>query len=250
MNVGLYQSAATLSALERWQDVVSQNITSAQTSGYRKRTIQFSSEVAGKWNINPSAKNAGRENEHEVLFTRATNGINFLHGETQPTRRDLDVAIQGEGFFELKGPDGQKFYTRNGEFRMTPERLLVAGAGLQVMTASGDAVTLRPGTDPITINRDGLIIQGAVPLGKLAVLSFDHPQNLIAIAGGMFIEGNNTGKHSVDDPEIMQGYIEASNVQSLREMVDLVLIARAYEANQKIITSIDQQMGKALEALG
>ncbi len=250
MNIGLYQSASTLSALERWQDTVAQNITSAQTTGYRKRTMQFSSDVAGKWNLRPDAKNPGAEDEHAVLFTRATRGINFLNGETQPTRRELDVALQGEGFFELNGPDGQKLYTRSGEFRVTPERVLVGANGFEVMSEGGAAITLLPGGGSVTINRDGTVFQGETALGKLGVHRFTNTDGLVPTAGGMFIATPAAGRETVDEPELMQGYLEQSNVQPLREMVDLVLISRAYEANQKIITTVDSQMEKTLQALG
>lgn len=239
-----------MSALERWQDATSQNITSAQTTGYRKRTVEFSSQVAGKWNIRPDAKNAGPENEHEVLFTKVTTGINFMTGETQPTRRELDVAIQGDGFFEMDGPNGQKLYTRSGEFRMTPERVLVGAGGLPVLTEGGNQITLLPGGGSITINRDGTIFQGTTSLGKISVQKFSNTNGLIPTGGGMFIARPDAGKESVDQPELMQGYLEQSNVQPLREMVDLVLISRAYEANQKIITAADEQMGKTIQALG
>lgn len=250
MNIGLYQSASSLSALERWQDCVSQNITSAQTTGYRKRTVQFSSEVAGKWNIRPDMKGGGQENEHNVLFARVSNGINFLTGETQPTRRELDVAIQGDGFFELKGPDDQKLYTRSGEFRVTPERTLVGAGGFEVMTDGGNPIVLLPGGGAITINRDGTIFQGEIALGKLSIQKFADVNALRPTFGGLFVEGPGAGRETVDEPELMQGYLEQSNVQPLREMVDLVLISRAYEANQKVITSADEQMDKTLRALG
>jgi len=250
MNIGLYQSASSMSALERWQDATSQNITSAQTTGYRKRTVEFSSQVAGKWNLRPDAKNAGPEDEHAVLFTKVTTGINFMTGETQPTRRELDVAIQGDGFFEMDGPNGQKFYTRSGEFRMTPERTLVGAGGLPVLTEGGNQITMLPGGGAITINRDGTIFQGSTALGKLGIYKFSNPAALMPTAGGMFVALPEAGKDSMSNPELMQGYLEQSNVQPLREMVDLVLISRAYEANQKIITSADEQMEKTLQALG
>ena len=250
MNIGLYQSASSLSALERWQDAVSQNITSAQTAGFRKRTVQFSTQNAGKWNINPYAKNAGAENEHQVLFTKINTGINFLTGETQPTRRELDVAIQGDGFFEMNGPDGQKLYTRNGEFRVTPERVLVGAGGLEVLSEGGSPIVTLPGGGAITVNRDGTIFQGATSLGKISIQKFSNTAALMPTVAGLFVAGPNAGKESVDEPELMQGYLEQSNVQPLREMVDLVLISRAYEANQKIITTADKQMEKTLEALG
>jgi flagellar basal body rod protein FlgG len=248
MNIGLYQSASTLSALERWQDAVSQNITSSQTTGFRKRTMQFSSQVAGQWNINPHSK-GGADDVHDALFTHTTSGINFLNGETQPTRRELDVAIQGDGFFEIKMEDGRKVYTRSGEFAMRPDRTLVAG-GAEVMSDGDNPITLLPGGGPVTINRDGAVFQNGANLGKFAVKKFEHNDRLVPLAGGMFFAPPEAGISDVEEPELLQGYLEQSNVQALREMVDLVVISRAYEANQKIITTFDEQMEKSLQALG
>src|SRR6185312_15750447 len=108
MNIGLYQSASALSALERWQDVVAQNVTSSQTSGYRKRTISFSSQLAGELQTDPKARDAAAMS---TIFPKINTGINFTTGETQPTKRDFDIAIQGEGFFEVQMPDGTRAYT-------------------------------------------------------------------------------------------------------------------------------------------
>jgi flagellar basal-body rod protein FlgF len=248
MNIGLYQSAASMAALERWQDSVSQNITSGQTSGYRKRTIEFSTETAGS--LQPDARGRVGIDGTPALFPKTTAGINFLSGETMPTRRELDVAIQGDGFFEVRMPDGSTAYTRSGEFRLRPDRTLVSAAGLEVMAEGGDPIVLMPGQGQIVVNQDGTVVQGTLSLGKLSIQRFSNTAALVPSAGGLFIAGAAAGKSSVDTPELMQGYLEQSNVQPLREMVDLVLISRAYEANQKMITTIDQQMQKALEALG
>src|SRR6478736_1622412 len=249
MNIGLYQSAASMAALERWQDSVSQNITSGQTSGYRKRTIEFSTEAAGVLQPDDRAK-LGIDGGMPALFPKTSAGINFNSGETMPTRRELDVAIQGDGFFEAKMPDGSMAYTRSGEFRLRPDRTLVTGAGLEVMADGGNPIVLLPGQGQIVIGQDGTVSQGTLSLGKLSVQKFSNPSALMPTVGGMFVAGADAGKSAVEEPELMQGYLEQSNVQPLREMVDLVLISRAYEANQKMITTIDQQMQKALEALG
>lgn len=249
MNVGLYQSASALSALERWQDSVAQNITSSQTSGYRKRTINFSTQAAGELHTNPRAK-VGGDSALPMVFPKVNTGINFITGETQPTRRELDVAIQGEGFFEIQMEDGSKVYTRSGEFRMRPDRTLVTSSGHEVMNEVGAAMILPAGAGNVTINRDGMMFKGETQIGKLAVQKFADPSQLIPIAGGFFVPAAGVQPEAVDDPELMQGYLEGSNVTPLREMVDLVLISRAYEANQKIINTIDQQMQKSLEALG
>lgn len=249
MNIGLYQSAASMSALERWQDTVSQNITSAQNTGYRKRTVQFSTQSAGEFQVDPHAR-AGVDAGVPALFPQMRAGINFMTGETQPTRRELDVAIQGEGFFEVQLPDGSKGYTRSGEFRVRPDRTLVTSANCEVMSDGGSPIVMLPGGGSVTINRDGTIFQGTTALGRIAVRQFPDNAQLTASAGGMFTAPSGVQAERVDNPELLQGYLEQSNVQPLREMVDLVLISRAYEANQKIITTVDQQMEKALEALG
>ena len=249
MNIGLYQSAAALSALERWQDSVSQNITSSQNTGYRARTVNFSAQKAGELLTDPHA-HPGQDQGTPMLFPRATTGINFVTGETQPTRRELDVAIQGEGFFEVQQADGSRAYTRSGEFRTTADRMLTTANGDQVLNDSGTPITFLPSGGSISINADGTIFQGSTSLGKLSVQKFTDNSQLIPVAGGFFIPGGGATPTPVEKPELLQGYLEGSNVTPLREMVDLVLISRAYEANQKMITTVDEQTQKALDALG
>jgi flagellar basal body rod protein FlgG len=250
MNVGLYQSASALSALERWQDTVSQNITSSQTTGYRKRTVNFSSKLSGELQANPRAR-IGGEGSVPMLFPAMISGISFKNGETQPTRREFDVAIQGEGFFEIQRPDGTAVYTRSGEFRMRPDRTLVTSSGDEVQSTGGAPIVLLPNGGKVVINQDGTVFQGPTALGKLSVKKFADTSVLRPIAGGYFVPAQGSPPpEAVDDPELLQGYLEASNVTPLREMVDLVLISRAYEANQKVINAVDQQMQKTLDALG
>jgi len=249
MNIGLYQSASALSALERWQDAVSQNITSSETNGYRKRTVNFSTVSAGSIEVNPKG-HIGDEDSFETLFPKVNTGINFASGQTQTTRNELDVAIQGDGFFEVQMPDGSRAYTRDGEFRMRRDRVIVTSSGAEVLNDTGNPITMLPNGKPLVINRDGTMVQGDASLGKISVQKFANPALLTPAAGDYFLAGPGVAPEPVQDPELMQGYVEGSNVTSLREMVDLVLISRAYEANQKIITSIDDQMGKTLDALG
>jgi len=250
MNIGLYQSATALSALERWQDVVAQNITSSQTTGYRKRTINFSEQTGGVIQNGGSGKLAADGNGQATVFPQINTGVNFTTGETQPTRRDMDVAIQGEGFFEIKLPDGTKAYTRSGEFSMRNDRTLVTTGGQEVMSDGGSPIVMVAGGGDLVINRDGTLFQGTTSLGKLSIQKFANTAKLTPISGGYFTAGAGAGPAPVEQPELLQGYLEGSNVTPLREMVDMVLISRAYEANQKIITTSDETMQKTLDALG
>lgn len=248
MNIGLYQSASALSALERWQDAVAQNITSSDTNGYRKRTTNFSTTTAGQIQTDPGPR-AGSDTVFQTLFPKVNTAISFTTGQTQPTRRDMDIAIQGEGFFEVQMPDGSRAYTRNGEFRLSSDRTIMAGPG-QVLTEAGAPITLLQNGQPLVMNRDGTLFQGDVAIGRLSVQRFADPSRLMPSTGGFFVPAPGMDPEPVEEPELMQGYLESSNVTPLREMVDLVLISRAYEANQKIINTIEQQMQKTLEALG
>lgn len=249
MNVGLYQSASALSALERWQDTVSQNITSSQTTAYRGRTTNFSALAMGELQPDASAK-IGHGAGVPMLFPSSTNKVNFTPGDNQPTRRPLDFAVQGDGFFEAKLADGSSVYTRCGDFRVGVDRVLRTSSGLEVMSSSGDSVTLAPGAGDILVRPDGTMLQGTNQLGRLSVKAPADTAQLTPMAGGFFVPAEGAAMTQVENAEVLQGYLEASNITPLREMVDLVLISRAYEANQKIITTIDQQMEKTLNALG
>ena len=249
MSIGLYQSASALSALERWQDSVAQNITSSQVSGYRKRTADFSALAAGSLQTDAQTR-LGRDAGTPLLFPNVSTGINFSSGETQPTRRELDVAIQGDGFFEVQRPDGSRAYTRNGEFHITADRTLVTTSGDPVLNDGGSPVTLLPGAGSVVINQNGTMVQGDTAIGRLAVQKFADNSKLVPGESGYFIPSDGMAAQPVSQPELLQGYLEGSNVTPMREMVDLVLISRAYEANQKIITTTDDRMQKTLDALG
>jgi flagellar basal body rod protein FlgG len=246
MNIGLYQSAAALSSLERWQDAVSQNITSSQVTGYKKRTVEVGAEFMGEYNADGHSRSGEGQPGY---FPKATFGISFRGGEVQPTRRELDVAIQGEGFFVTQGPDGTRTYTRNGELSLRSDRTLVASNGGEVVSEGGAPIQTQPQGGPVVINQDGTVRQGDALLGRIHIVKFEDTSRLRPVSGGAF-SAEGIEPITVEKPEVLQGYLEGSNITPLREMVDLVTIARAYEANQKLIQSRDGTLEKALEKLG
>lgn len=247
MNVGLYQSASALSALERWQSVVSQNITSSQVAGFKKRTIEFETELMGE--VESAQKTNGRNEMQPAYFPRTRFGINYTGGEVTPTGRDLDAAIQGEGFFVLRGPNGQQLYTRSGELAMRSDRTIIHSSGTEILAEGGVPLQGLPTGGKLVINSDGTVFQGDVQLGKLQVVKFQNMAGLFPAGNSGFVAPGQD-PIPVEAPEVIQGYLEGSNVSPMREMIDLVKIARAYEANQKIITTRDNALEKALEKLG
>jgi flagellar basal body rod protein FlgG len=248
MNIGIYQSAASMSALERWQDTVSQNISSSQLPGYRERTTAFSAQEAGQ--IQMGGATASQDTALTTMFPKAASGINFLPGEAQATGRDLDVSIQGEGFFEVQGENGQKVYTRDGDFQVRPDNTITNSAGQEVLSSSGSPIALLPAGGPVTISADGSISQNNTVIAKLSVQKFADNSSLIAGPNGTYTPVAGQAPTPVEKPELLQGYLEGSNVSPMHEMVDLITISRAYESNQKMITTTDNEMQKTLDALG
>jgi flagellar basal body rod protein FlgG len=248
MNVGLYQSASSLSALERWQDAVSQNIANSQVTGFKKHTISFTGQNSGQIQTNP-ADRLDLDEGSPSLFPQAMDGINFQPGESTPTNRELDVAIQGDGFFEVQTADGGHAFTRAGQFQLRADRTLIAGTGQEVLGEGGNPILLLSQGGSIAITRDGVISQGGTRVGKIGVFSFEDNSKLTSIGGGFFA-ADGMEPQAVAKPDLLQAHLEESNIMPLREMVDLVTISRAYEANQKMITARDDTMQKTLDALG
>ncbi len=249
MNIGLYQSAASLSALERWQAAVSQNISAGQVPGFRGRTVAFSSQDNGQFTLGSAAADASGSSQG-ASFPTATNGLSFKAGEMQPTSRPLDLAIQGTGFFQVQMPDGTRAYTRDGTFSERSDGTLVNTSNFPVLSEAGNPILLTQGAGPVTVTQDGAISQGDAQVARLSVTSFSNTGGLVPISGGLLLANPNAGGAPAAQAGVIQGYIESSNVSPLYEMVNLVQVSRVYEANQKVISSADQRAQKTMDALG
>ncbi len=249
MNIGLYESAASLSALERWQEAVAQNINSSEVTAYRKRATSVSAQEHGELLTDPRARVDRGEGE-PASFPVATSQINFMPGEAKPTGRELDLAIRGPGFFTVQMPDGTKAYTRTGEFQLRNDRTIVTGQGFPVLSAAGQPIQTLPGQGPIVIDQTGMVTQGGTQIARLSLQDFENPERLTPLTSGLYLAPDGVEPAAVKAPQILQGNLESSNLTSLREMVDLVTISRAYEANQKVITGRDDLFEKTLQAFG
>jgi flagellar basal body rod protein FlgG len=117
------------------------------------------------------------------------------------------------------------------------------------MSDSGKPITLQPGGS-LVVNRDGTLSQNNTVVGKIGIQKFADNSMLVPSAGGTFIPTGGAAPTPVAKPDLIQGYLEGSNVSPMHEMVDLITISRAYESNQKMITTMDTEMQKTLDALG
>lgn len=241
MNIGLYAGAAALGVIERWQETISQNISNSGVPGYRAREVQ----VTG---VQPKAmERAGQAGSVQIPVARIA--INQNHGQIAVTGRDLDVAIQGKGFFEIEMEDGSRAFTRSGSLHLNTDRQLVDSRGRAILGDGGTPITLLSDEGPLTIARDGTLSQGESVIGRLVVHGFEDVSSLEAISGGLFRPKAGEAPVPQEGSSIIQGALESSNVEPVREMINLVAATRAYESVRKAMTARDEMLEKTLRSI-
>ena len=247
MNVSLYQAASALSANERWQDAIAQNISASSVPGYKKQDISFSAVESGLQA--QASPQGGRQPQWVQPLSQVQ--TNFSQGELQATRKATDMAIQGPGFFEVQRPDGSLAYTRDGEFGISANGELVTKSGYPVQGQGGPITIDRNNKDPITVTERGDVVQGADIRGRIKLMDFNNPALLVQIGGGLFSAAQPGLQPSpANGSTVRSGYIEAANTSTMREMTDLIAVMRSSEANQRIIQVQDERMGKVISELG
>ncbi len=245
MNVGMYNSATSMASLQRWQDVVSQNIASGSVPGFKKNEVSFEAISAGIMGV----RQDGRVMSTPATMAIATTSVNYQQGQVQQTEESTHMALASEGFFRVQG-QGYEYYTRDGEFHFDPQGQLVNKSGHVVM-GQGGPIQRMPDEGDITVLRNGMVLQGDNTIGVMDVVDVPDRSALLRVPGGFRIDPESAVMPvQVEDPGLLQGNLEISNVSPLTEMVNLISISRAFEANQKVIQSLDTLEGRSIEVLG
>jgi flagellar basal-body rod protein FlgG len=176
----------------------------------------------------------------------------FDQGNLQQTSNQFDLAINGQGFFQVQMPDGTTQFTRDGSFQVNATGQLVTASGFPVTPA----ITIPTGAQSVTVGQDGTVtvtLQGKTTpqtVGTLQLANFINPPGLQANGQNLFMETASSGTPSVNTPgtnglgTVQQGFIETSNVNVVSELVNMIQTQRAYEMNSKSIQTADQMLGK------
>lgn len=247
MNVGMYQAAAALSANDRWQEQIAENLTSSSIPGFKKQEVSFSAIQAGLLPAKTAGQAAG--STHFVL-PRAASRANLAAGEMRYTGGTTDVAIDGRAFFEVQLPNGGQAFTRNGGFQVSAQGQLVTQQGNVVMGEAGPIqIELENGL-PIAISPTGEVSQGGDLKGKLKLTEFGDETRLTQLNGALFA-ANDPAVNAVPATAstVRQGWLEGSNASVVLEMAHLLTAMRTFEANQRVIQLQDDRMNKAINAL-
>lgn len=248
MNVSLYQAAAGMKATSRWQEVIAENLSSSSIPGYKRQNLSFNAVEAGV--MAGSSTTVAGGNRHYAMPSGSV-GTDFQAGELKPSGGPADVAIDGRGFFEVQLPSGGKAYTRDGEFHVNSRGELVTKQGYPVSGAAG-TIQLDPShAQPISISAQGEVSQGSATRGSLQVYDFADYRSLQGIGGGYFIANDPLVQpRPVPAVSVHHGYLESANTSSIREMADLLSSVRLFEANQKVIQTQDERLGRLIAELG
>lgn len=252
---GLYTAYTGLRNEQYRMDIMTNNLANSSTVGFKKEgstSQSFDSVLAYKLNDTTDVGNMPKRigyNNPGVKIGEVYN--NFEQGSFQITDNTYDMALSGEGFFtiEFKNKAGvtSTKYTRAGDFTLNSDGFLVTKDGDYVL---GNAGRIRLDTNAdTTIMKDGTITQNGAEVAQLRITDFED-YNYLVKYGETYYEPVEGYRTKASQAEVFSGYLEASNVQVVSEMVDMINITRAYESNQKILQTYDSTLDVAVNQLG
>jgi flagellar basal-body rod protein FlgG len=250
----LWISKTGMEAQQTQLDHISNNLANVATSGYKRAHAQFEDLIYQ--NLRQSGAASSEQTQLPTglqvgLGTRAVaSARNFSQGNLQQSGGNLDVAIKGNGFFQISTPDGGTTYTRDGSFQLDSQGQMVTNSGFLVQPG----ITIPANAQSVTIAADGTVsvtLPGqAQPqtVGQLQLASFVNPGGLEPRGSNLFGETAASGSPNSASPgnsglgSLQQGFVETSNVNVVEELVSMIQTQRAYELNSKAISTSDQML--------
>jgi flagellar basal-body rod protein FlgF len=235
MDSGYYAASTALVSRTQELDTIANNLANVSTVGYRAEKNVFSSVLAGVDASSGSPLNRAI-NDFGVL---SGTDLDLSQGALQKTGNDLDLAIQGPGYFEVQTANGQ-VYTRNGSFQVSSKGQLITSTGDAVMGERG-TITMLPGS--VSISADGTISSNGAVTGKLRVVEFPAGTKLTSIGNSYYSAPANTAVNSTHS-DVRQGMLESSNVNPIVGMVELVTAQRSAEMMQRALSMFNSEIDK------
>ncbi|MBF0492334.1 MAG: flagellar basal-body rod protein FlgG [Deltaproteobacteria bacterium] len=250
----LYAAATGMDAQMTKMNNISNNISNMNTSGYKASKESFEDLMYQDLKAPGTKNGANTISPVGIQLGSGTHltGVykNFTEGELTQSNRELDIAIQGNGFFEVTQDNGDKAYTRDGSFRVNADGVIVTNAGYVVQPS----ITIPNDATSVTIAKDGTVTAilagstAAQEIGKMQVSLFRNPSGLKALGGNLLIPSDASGTATAVTPgqtgsgTLNQGFLESSNVNIAEELINMIVAQRTYEANSKVMTTANEMM--------
>jgi flagellar basal-body rod protein FlgG len=253
MDRALYTAASGMQTQELNLENIANNLANGNTTGFRSRRLQFADLIYQNV-ILPGAASTQQSTYPTGLqiglgAKSASSEIIQTQGDFDTTNNPLDLAIQGQGYFQVQLPTGELAYTRSGAFHLDPTGIVVTADGYQLQPA----ITIPPNATNITIGTDGTVSvqlpgqQQAQQVGTIQLATFANPGGLNSIGSNLNLETTASGNAITGTPggaeglgTIQQGSLEESNVDVVTEFVNMILAQRSYEANSRVVHAADQ----------
>jgi flagellar basal-body rod protein FlgF len=232
--LGMIESVETMRGQERRLAQISNNLANVDTAGFKKDEISFQEMLL--------TTASGRQRVGKTV----NNMTNHAEGPLKETGSPLDLAISGRGFFQAMTPEGIR-YTRTGNFRLDEQGQLVTATGHPVLGEGGPILL---GNGNATVTPDGGIFIDGEQINRLAITAFAAPGTLEKEGLNYFRARDGQQEIAPQEYRISQGYLEGSNINVVQAMTELIDVHRVYEAQQKIITTIDEVDGQAVRRVG
>lgn len=252
MNLSLYSAASGMQAQQLNLDTIANNLANVNTTGFKRSKIEFQDLLyqdrrtagadGGAGNLVPTGVEIG--NGSRVVSTAKI----FTQGQLTQTGERLDLAIQGDGFYEIQRPDGSLAYSRDGSFKLNASGQVVTNDGFPVLSGF-QAI-------PVDATSVGISSSGEVSVGtpggsstfRLQLVRFANPAGLESLGGNLYVATDASGSPEAGNPNesgfgsVIQGFLEGSNVNVVAEMVNLILAQRAYEINSRSVQASDDML--------
>lgn len=254
----MWTAATGMTAQQANMDVIANNLANVNTNAFKRSRAEFADllyqiqRMPGTNSSNVSIYPVGIQVGGGVRTT--TVAKEWGQGNMRQTNNELDLAIDGNGFFQVTRPDGTIMYTRNGAFKKDNVGNMVSGDGDQL----SPVITIPSGALKVDIAQDGTVsvllpgVTQATQIGQIQLVRFDNPSGLIAQGNNLFLPSfasgppiQGTGGFATGFGLIQQGYLESSNVNLAEEMVSMIIAQRSYEVNAKAIQAADEMMSLA-----
>ena len=242
MDNALYVGLSRQMTLRRELDVVANNIANANTTGFKVEDLMVRTEQA-----KPAKTLDGGSAVKFVLDSGVAR--DFTQGAMTKTGGDFDLAIEGKGFFRVQTAGGDR-YTRDGRFTTNPTGQLTTQSGHLVLDDGGGPITIDPTLGPVNVGKDGVVSQGAVRVGKIAVVRPDTLASMAKDGDNLYRNTTNAALQPAPDAAVHQGMLEASNVQPVIEITKLIEVQRAYEGVARMMDNTSELSRTAVERLG
>ena len=252
---GLYTAYTGMINEQNRVDTLSNNLANAATTGFKAEgttSEAFKDVLAYKIKDTSEPGIARRLGTMNMGVKIGENYVDYSQGPFHETGNDFDLALSGKGFFAVDFMDKEGNcilkYTRDGAFTLNVDGALVNKNGDFLMSTNNTHIILDP-TQNFRVDRQGVIYQNDVAMAQIQVVDFED-YDYLERYGENYFQPVDGATQIASTAQVYGGYLEASNVQVVKEMVDLISFTRAYESNQKIVQAYDETLGKAVNDVG